>query len=116
MAAGGRESVAMNPRVNMIDLVFLIDSTRSMASSVNAAHDNVAEIASNLRAKYPTIKFEFGSVCYRDPVDNYCDKYKMHRLSANVDWLVDFLATVHAKGGGGNPEDWVGAYDLALPD
>jgi hypothetical protein len=98
----------------LMDVVFLIDATGSMAATLKGAHDKAAEIAIDLRVRNPAVKFEFGCVCYRDPVDCQGDVHEVHQLSDNMDSLVDFLATVRAQGGGDGPEDWVGAYDLAL--
>jgi hypothetical protein len=97
-----------------MDVVFLIDATGSMAATLKGAHDKAAEIAIDLRVRNPDVKFEFGSVCYRDPIDSHGDVHEVHQLSDNMDSLVEFLGTVQAQGGGDGPEDWVGAYDLAL--
>jgi hypothetical protein len=100
--------------VKFMDVVFLIDATGSMSSTLKAAHDKAAELAINLRVKNPTVKFQFGSVCYRDPIDSPGDVHQVHQLSEDMDALVAFLAGVCAHGGGDGPEDWVGAYDLVL--
>jgi hypothetical protein len=98
----------------VMDVVFLIDATGSMESTIRAAHDTATEMAINLRVTSPDVDFEFGSVCYRDPVDARGDVHELHNLNSNIDSLVAFLSRIHAKGGGDRPEDWVGAYKLAL--
>jgi hypothetical protein len=40
----------------------------------------------------------------------------VHALSPDIDCLVAFLATVRATGSGDGPEDWVGAYGVALSE
>jgi hypothetical protein len=97
-----------------MDVVFLIDATGSMSSTLKAAHDKAAEIAIDLRVQNPDVDFRFGSVCYRDPIDSPGDVHQVQILSSDIDSLVAFLATVDASGGADTPEDWVGAYDLAL--
>jgi hypothetical protein len=64
--------------------------------------------------KNPTVKFQFGSVCYRDPIDSPHDVQQVHQLSEDINSLVAFLGTVRADDGGDGPEDWVGACNLAL--
>jgi hypothetical protein len=98
----------------LMDVVFLIDATGSMASTIRAAHNKATDIARDLRAENEDVSFAFGSVCYRDPVDAPGDIHQVHPLSEDINSLVQFLATVTASGGGDTPEDWVGAYNLAL--
>jgi hypothetical protein len=97
-----------------MDVVFLIDATGSMSASIKTAHDKATSIANQLRKQSPDVDFAFGSVCYRDPVDVQSDEHQVHGLEVNVETLVAFFETVHASGGGDTPEDWVGAYELAL--
>jgi hypothetical protein len=72
----------------LMDVVFLIDATGSMAATLKGAHDKAAEIAIDLRVRNPDVKFQFGSVCYRDPVDCQSDVHEVHQLSDNMDSLV----------------------------
>jgi hypothetical protein len=97
-----------------MDVVFLIDATGSMSASIKTAHDKARTIADDLQKQSPDVDFTFGSVCYRDPVDVQSDEHQVHGLDPNVETLVAFFETVHASGGGDGPEDWVGAYELAL--
>jgi hypothetical protein len=97
-----------------MDVVFLIDATGSMSASIKTAHDRATIIANQLRKQSPDVDFTFGSVCYRDPVDVQSDEHQVHGLDGNIETLVAFFETVRASGGGDCPEDWVGAYELAL--
>jgi hypothetical protein len=99
---------------NLMDVLFVIDATGSMASALKAAHDRAASIASDLRREHPDVDFRFGSVCYRDPIDSHGDVHQVCDFTHNIDDLVAFLATVPASGGGDGPEDWVGALKLSL--
>jgi hypothetical protein len=85
-----------------------------MSDTIKAAHDRATQMAKDLRASNPNVSFMFGSVCYRDPVDAPNDVHEVHPLDANMDNLVRFLGNVKASGGGDGPEDWAGAYSLAL--
>lgn len=98
------------------DLLFVIDATGSMSSTIYAAHDKAVEIAIQLKIKYPNTNFRFGAICFRDPVDSKIDKHEIHQMSSSVDDLVDFLSNVTATGGKDEPEDWVGAMKLATED
>jgi hypothetical protein len=97
-----------------MDVVFLIDATGSMSGVIKAAHDRAAEVAINLRVESPDVDFQFGCVCYRDPIDSPSDIHEVHPLSPDMDALVNFLSHISATGGGDGPEDWVGGYTLAL--
>jgi hypothetical protein len=97
-----------------MDLVFLIDATASMASSIQGAHDKATTLARLVSQDSPDVDFQFGCICYRDPVDIPSDIHEVLGLSSTIDTLVKFLGGISASGGGDGPEDWVGAYDLAL--
>jgi hypothetical protein len=92
---------------DFMDVLFVIDATGSMSGALKAAHDRAASIASDLRREHPEVDFQFGSVCYRDPIDSRGDIHQVCDFTHNIDDLVKFLATVRASGGGDDPEDWV---------
>jgi hypothetical protein len=96
------------------DVLFIIDATGSMASSIAGAHRKACDLAVELRNASPDVDFEFGCICYRDPVDSPSDVHQVHDLNDDVESLISFLSTVRADGGGDGPEDWVGAYNIAL--
>lgn len=98
----------------VMDVVFLIDATGSMSSTIRAAHKHASERAVTLRERLPDVNFQFGSICYRDPIDCPSDTHELHHLTSDIASLVSFFASVEAKGGGDRPEDWAGAYSLAL--
>jgi hypothetical protein len=101
-------------QMKVMDVVFLIDATGSMSDTIKAAHDRATEIAINLRAENPGVDIQFGSVCYRDPIDCPSDVHQIHNLNYDINSLATFLSGVEASGGGDGPEDWVGAYKCAL--
>jgi hypothetical protein len=98
----------------MMDVLFLIDATGSMGHMIHAAHAKASDIANNLRSNNPNVDFQFGSVCYRDPIDSPQDIHEVHQLNPDINALVSFLSGIQAVGGGDTPEDWAGAYMLAL--
>lgn len=98
----------------MADMLFIIDATGSMASSIAGACRKACDLAVDLRDANPDVDFRFGCICYRDPVDSPGDVHQVHHLNDDVETLIGFLSTVQATGGGDAPEDWVGAYAIAL--
>lgn len=92
----------------------MIDATGSMEPTIQAARNRVEELAHNLRAQYPGSDIRFGAICYRDPVDLATDVHEWHPFNSDVSTLVGFLAGIRATGGGDVPEDWVGAFHIAL--
>ena len=96
------------------DVLFLIDATGSMSLSIKAAHDKAQKIALNFRNEYNNINFRFGSICYRDPIDSSSDKHELQKLDTDINQLVAFLDKIQATGGGDGPEDYAGAFELAL--
>ncbi|KAK8848221.1 hypothetical protein M9Y10_019277 [Tritrichomonas musculus] len=101
-----------NQKIN--DVLFIIDATGSMGSAIRAAHQRATEIARSLQNTYKDVDFQFGCICYRDPVDSRGDKHETLDLTSDINKMVNFLSKIDATGGGDGPEDWVGAYQIAL--
>jgi len=99
---------------NEFDIVYLLDATGSMGSYLAAARDQCINISDQLKRELPQFDFNFGAVFYRDPVDCPGEKNNTYSLKNDVNKLKSELASESAKGGGDTPEDWVGAYDMAL--
>ena len=96
------------------DVMFVIDATGSMGSTIKAAHDKASQIAVDLRIENPDVDFRFGAVCYRDPIDSSGDIHEFQDLTDNIDTLVEFFSKIRATGGGDGPEDIVGGLTIAL--
>ena len=96
------------------DIVYLIDATGSMGSYLAAARDNCINISKQLKKQLPRFNFNFGAVLYRDPIDCPGEKNKTYSLKRDVEILKRELGSERAHGGGDTPEDWVGAYEMAL--
>lgn len=98
----------------LFDIVYMIDATGSMGSYVKAAGEQCINISKDLKAKLSHYDFQFGAIFYRDPVDSPGDEHQTFLLSSDVDLLKRNIGTVHASGGADGPEDWVGAFRIAL--
>jgi hypothetical protein len=97
-----------------MDVVFVIDATGSMADTIQAAHDKACDLAFDLRRFNRTADFRFGSVCYRDPVDEEEEKHEVFDFTGNDEELADWLGKIEATGGGDTPEDFVGALEAVF--
>jgi hypothetical protein len=104
----------MTKRVKKMDVVFVLDATGSMANTIQAARDKVADLAFDLHINQRDADFQWGCVCYRDPVDVPSDKHETFALNASAEDLSDWLAEIKVYGGGDGPEDFVGALDLTM--
>ena len=85
-----------------------------MGKYLQAARDQCINISNKLTSELPQFDFNFGAVFYRDPVDCPGEKNHTYSLKSDVDKLKSEIASESATGGGDGPEDWVGAYDMAL--
>ncbi len=97
-----------------VDIVYLIDATGSMGHEIIAAKDNVIKIFEKLTESNKGYNFRFGSVFYRDKIDEPSDKDEYFQFTDNMKDLQEKIGKVKAKGGGDLPEDWVGGYEIAL--
>ena len=98
-----------------LDIVYMIDSTGSMSSWIKGVKEKCVEILNKLNENkmFEMIDIKFGGVFYRDPIDEEGDIHE-HQELGSVEDLKIKLETIKAKGGGDTPEDWKGAYDIAL--
>ena len=99
------------PRItNEFDIVYLIDATGSMGSTIQAAKDTVISIANDLKKQFSKINFQFGCIFYRDPIDSKSDKHDLYYLTNDINKLRNDISSESPSGGGDGPEDFVGAY------
>jgi len=92
-------SMAEVPR---IDVVFLLDSTGSMADEIEAVKVRIREMISEIALGEPAPDVRFGIVTYRDRGDAYITK--TFELTADIDRIVENLNQIEAAGGGDMPE------------
>ena len=95
------------------DVVYMIDATGSMGEYIAAAKEESQNISKELKEQYPDMKFKYGYIFYRDPVDEKNDIHEIIDLTDDEVSLPDKIGKIKATGGGDAPEDWVGAYQLA---
>ena len=95
------------------DVLYLIDATGSMTSYITAAKEETKNIANQLKNIYPDMKFKYGYIFYRDPIDSSGDIHEIIDLTDDINTLSEKIGNIQAMGGGDEPEDWVGAYKLA---
>lgn len=100
--------------MSIADHLFIIDATGSMSSTLKTTHQKAKEIAIQLRDEFPDIQFRFACICYRDPVDRPAEKHEFLQFEKDIEKLVTFLEPIQAMGGGDGPEDFVGAFKIAL--
>ena len=98
---------------NDFDVLFIVDATGSMANYIQAAKEETQNISEDLRQAYPEMKFKYGYIFYRDPIDSKSDIHEIIDLTDNVNSLPGKISKIRAYGGGDMPEDWVGAYKNA---
>ena len=84
-----------------------------MSSYIKAAKEETKNIANQLKSIYPDMKFKYGYIFYRDPIDSPGDFHEIIDLTDDINSLSEKIGKIDSMGGGDEPEDWVGAYKLA---
>ena len=73
------------------DVLYLIDATGSMSSYITAAKEETKNIANQLKNIYPDMKFKYGYVFYRDPIDSTGDIHEIIDLTDDINSLSEKL-------------------------
>ena len=91
----------------------MIDSTGSMSSWIVGVKNKCKEISDKLNEniKLRNYDIKYGGVFYRDPINSSSDKHE-HQPLSNVYNLKNKMECITADGGGDEPEDWVGGYNI----
>ncbi len=98
---------------NQVDMVFAIDATGSMSSSINDVKDNISTLAETLVSRGLDIRFAF--IEYRDIT---CDEpMKLWEVDGSpwctdLESVVNILAEIDATGGGDSDETTVDALGM----
>ena len=86
----------------------------SMSPYIEAAKKKCIEISEELERNYiKKLNFKYGMIFYRDPIDVNSDKHEAFYLN-DINKIKEKIKSVKAYGGGDGPEDWVGAFKIAL--
>ena len=109
----GKLKIILN--ANELDILYMIDCTGGMYSLIYCIRDTCTEIYDILNKNLILTNYDikFSGVFYRDPVDSPSDRHEYQPLG-DVNDLREKMKTIHSYGGGDYPEDWVGAYKIAL--
>lgn len=85
-----------------VDVVFVLDTTGSMAELIEGAKLKIWSVATEILRAEPRPRVRFGLVAYRDRGDAYVTRQVP--LSADLDAVYAELLSFHAAGGGDTPE------------
>jgi len=85
-----------------VDLVFVVDTTGSMAGLIQAAKDKVWSIATTMAQAQPAPEIRVGLVAFRDLGDEYVTR--TFDLTSDLDAMYAALMEFQAAGGGDGPE------------
>jgi Mg-chelatase subunit ChlD len=96
---GHHITASENPKV---DVVFVLDTTGSMADLIQTAKEKIWSIATTMSSAQQTPEIRIGLVAYRDRGDAYVTK--VVDLSEDLDSVYATLMDFEANGGGDTPE------------
>ena len=86
----------------IIDLVFVLDTTGSMANLIDGAKRKIWSIANTIIDQNSSARIRMGLVGYRDLGDEYVTR--VHPLTEDIQGLYAKLLAFEASGGGDTPE------------
>ena len=95
-----------------LDVLFLLDSTGSMADEIDRIKDTLLSIASRIADLPSQPDLRFGMVSYRDRGDEYVTR--LFDFDSDVRRFLDAIRGVQADGGGDNPESLSEALHVAV--
>ncbi len=97
-----------------LDVVFVIDTTGSMADEIDTVKGQVRKIMRKVQAGQPRPDVRFGLVLYRDRGDEYVTR--KYELTADIQKVEGLVAGIVADGGGDTPEAVSEALHVAVSD
>lgn len=104
--------VIPNSEIPRIDVVFMIDSTSSMADEIQMVKDNIRNIINDISQAQPAPDVRYGIVTYRDRNDEYVTK--SWPFTRDVSAISQALSSIVAAGGGDKPESVSEALHVTL--
>ena len=88
------------PAKRTVDVVFILDTTGSMAEEISALKGTIAEVVASLQRQ--NARPRLGLVEYKDVTDGYVTR--LHQMTTDVDGFTERVANLQASGGGDTPE------------
>jgi hypothetical protein len=103
--ATSNKPVQTNQDAQLVELVFVIDTTGSMGGLLEGAKAKIWSIVNNIMQKpdQQNMRVKVGLVAFRDRGDAYVTK--LTQLTDNLDQVYSELTALRAEGGGDTPED-----------
>lgn len=103
--ATSTKRVPHNQEAQLVELVFVIDTTGSMGGLLEGAKAKIWSIVNNIMQKpdRQNVRVKVGLVAFRDRGDAYVTK--LTQLTDNLDQVYSELTALRAEGGGDTPED-----------
>ena len=102
------------PERTPLDVLFLLDSTGSMADEIRQIQTSLVSISRKVAELDSPTDLRFGMVTYRDYDDRYVTKF--YPFSNNVRRFAGDIREIRAKGGGDYPEALNEAFNKALKE
>jgi hypothetical protein len=103
------------PPKPQIDVVFVIDSTGSMADEIRTVKTHLTKIIKEVQSGQPSPDLRVGIVTYRDHrLEEHEYLFKKLKLTNNIEKAVDFIWDIKAHGGGDLPEAVADGFDIAI--
>lgn len=103
---------ALEVAKRQVEVVFVLDTTGSMAGLIDGAKKKIWSIANVIIDKNPDASVRFGLVGYRDLGDEYVTQH--FSLTEDVQSIYGQLLAFKADGGGDTPESVNEALDIAV--
>ena len=100
------------PEAVPLDVLFLLDSTGSMADEIHRIKATLLSIADQVGSLEISAALRFGMVAYRDRDDDYITR--VYDFDADITRFSQAVAEVEADGGGDTPESLNEALHVAL--
>ena len=95
-------ALSLSQKVPEVEVVFVLDTTSSMAGLIQAAKEKIWSIASTMASANQNPNIKMGLVAFRDRGDDYVTK--VFDLSDDLDSMYAELMALQAQGGGDGPE------------
>lgn len=114
MAASGLCISKVGPIQPKMDLVFCVDTTRSMSDEIDMVKERMRDMIAKIAEGTPVPKVRVGVVAYRDRGDEYV--VKKFALTDDLDAAVAMVTSLQSNGGGDKEESVNAALHAAVSE